>query len=306
MVKRYKIIIGSRGSKLALLQTELALAELKKAHPQREFQVQVVKTVGDKESRAPLEQIGGEGVFVKELEEALLQGTIDLAVHSLKDMPTELNPRLYLAALMHREDVRDALVTRSGKGLKDLPAGSVIGTGSPRRRIQLQTLRADLQVQPLRGNVDTRLRKVLSGEMEGAILAAAALHRLGEGKRVAEYFSPETFLPAVGQGALAIEIRAADQEITELVAPLDHEPTRQAVLAERAFLFRLGGGCRAPIAAWGRVVGDILELSGMVAGSQGEGMLRGEERGPAGSPEEVGRKLAERMLGKGAGAFLVK
>lgn len=306
MVKGERIIVGTRGSKLALLQTELALAELRKEHPEREFSVQVIKTGGDKDRHTSLEEIGGEGVFVKELEEALLQGTIDMAVHSLKDMPTKINPHLRLAAIMRREDVRDALVTKSGKGLKDLPAGSIIGTGSPRRLVQLKALRPDLEVWPLRGNVDTRLRKVLSGETDGAVLAAAALHRLGEKSKIVEYFTPEEFLPAVGQGALAIEIRAMDQEIAALVAPLDHQPTRQAVLAERAFLSHLGGGCRAPIAAWGRVMGDTLELRGMVASPQGERLLRAEERGSAASPEEVGILLAERMLQMGAGDLIAK
>ena len=230
----------------------------------------------------------------------MLAGTIDMAVHSIKDMPAMISPRLKLAAIIKRVDARDVLVSGTGRGLMELSSGATIGTGSQRRAVQLRTCRPDLQVCQIRGNVDTRLRKTYSGEFDGIILAAAALIRLGWQDKITEYLSMESFLPAVGQGALAIEIRADDAEIARLVSPLNHEPTWQSVLAERNFLRHLGGGCRAPIAALGVVIGDILELRGMVASADGNRILQDRQEGPANAPEQVGRLLAQKMLQKGA------
>jgi len=294
------IIVGSRASQLALIQAESVISELTGIHPQLELTIEKIKTKGDQEDKASLAEIGGQGVFVKELEEALLAGRIDMAVHSIKDMPAVISPRLKLVAITARADARDVLVSGTGKGLMELPPAATIGTGSQRRAVQLRACRPDLQVSPIRGNVDTRLRKTLSGEFDGVILAAAALIRLGWQDKITEYLSMESFLPAVGQGALAVEIRADDVEMAELVSPLNHEPTQQSILAERAFLFHLGGGCRAPIAAFGVVKGDILELQGMVASADGSRIMHDRQEGLTFAPEQAGRLLAQKLLQKGA------
>jgi len=287
-----------------LIQAETVVSELRRIHPQLEFAIEKIKTEGDREQKASLAEIGGQGVFVKELEDALLAGTIDMAVHSAKDMPTVINRRLKLAAITERADARDVLVSGTGKGLMELPSGSKIGTGSQRRAVQLGTCRPDLQVCQIRGNIDTRLRKTYSGEFDGVILAAAALIRLGWQDKITEYLSTEGFLPAVGQGALAIEIRADDVEMSELVSPINHELTWQSVLAERAFLFHLGGGCRAPIAAFGIMTGDIMELRGMVASSDGSEILHDLQKGPLIDPDQMGRLLAQKMVQRGASRLI--
>lgn len=289
-----------------MLQAELVLRELKRFYPDIEFTLSRITTAGDRNVQAPLEVIGGEGVFVKELEQALLHHEIDLAVHSLKDMPTALAPGLKLAAVPQREDPRDVLVTTSGHRLTELPAGSRVGTGSARRAVEILALRPDLEVRPLRGNMDTRLKKVVSGEFNGVIAAAAALVRLGWQEHVTEYLPLEHFLPAVGQGALGIEIRADDKKMTELLSSLDHKPSHASVLAERAFLKTLGGGCRAPIAALGIVVDGQLELNGMVAGVKSYRLLRDSEKGLIASAEEIGSRLARRLLDNGAAQLITE
>ena len=238
-------------------------------------------------------------MFVKELEEALLDNRIDIAVHSLKDMTTGLPQGLSLAAVTMRLDPRDILVSRYGK-LAELAPGSKIGTGSPRRAAQLLAYRPDLKVIGVRGNVDTRLNKVSSGELDGVIIAAAAVIRLGQESRITEYLPLESFLPAVGQGALGIEIRAEDEEMKELVYPLNHEPTQQSVVAERAFLQALGVGCRTPVAALGTMNGNTLTLHGMVATTNGSRVLQATEEGDSQAPEQVGNRLAQRMVDMGA------
>jgi hydroxymethylbilane synthase len=241
----------------------------------------------------------GRGVFVKEVEEALLDGRIDLAVHSLKDLPTQIPPRLSLTAVTMRLDPRDVLVSR-GKKLVELAPGSIIGTGSLRRTLQLSAYRPDLRVQGIRGNIDTRLHKVFSSEVDGVIVAAAAMLRLGWEERITEYLPIETFLPEVGQGALAIEIRSDDKEIAELVRPLNHEPTWQAIVAERAFIHALGGGCRTPIAAMGTVRGDTLKLQGMATSISENRILWARAEGSAMAPEALGIQLAQQMREMGA------
>jgi hydroxymethylbilane synthase len=268
--------------------------QLRRIQPGVEFVLQVIKTSGDRPSDS-IETMG-EGIFVKELEEVLRAGTIDLAVHSLKDVPSSLAPEFALAAILRREDARDVLVSSAGQRLSELPTGARIGTGSPRRKAQLASLRTDLKVLPIRGNVDTRLRKTYSGEVDGVILAAAALRRLGLEERITEYLSLDTFLPAVGQGALVIEILASDEERARLVAPLEDEATRQAVAAERTFLRGLGGGCQAPIAAYGLVNQGRLELKGMFLPSEEASLLWGEETGPVSQAEEMGYSLAQKIL----------
>lgn len=291
-----RIIIGSRGSKLALIQTEQFVAGLRKANPSLEFSISRIVTSGDRESPKQFDDIEGSGVFVKELETALLNGAIDFAVHSLKDMPIELPPGLCLAAVTKRVDPRDVLISNGARHLADLPAGAGIGTGSPRRTIQLNAYRPDLQACGIRGNVDSRLRRVTGGELDGVIVAAAGLIRLGWEDRISEYLPVEHFLPAVGQGALAIETRFGDKEITALVRPFNHLPTEQSVTAERALLRALGGGCRAPIAALGTVTGETLQLRGMFAEPDGSQMRSAVEEGPAAGAEEIGIRLAKELL----------
>jgi len=300
------IIVGSRGSRLALRQTELVLAELRRRFPGRRFEVEEVRTTGDRRPDAPLATIGGQGVFVKELETALRARRVDLAVHSLKDVPSEVGRGLVLAAVTERGDVRDAVVSREHRRLAELPAGSRVGTGSLRRAVQVRALRPDLQVVELRGNVDTRLRKVEEGLVDAAILAAAGLARLGYLERAAELLDTDTMLPAIGQGALTLEARADDAEVIEMASSLDHRDTRLATAAERAFLARLGGGCRLPIAALGVVEGDSLRLRALIADAEGRRLLRGEMTGPASDAEALGAALAEQLLAQGAAELIAE
>lgn len=287
-----------------MLQTELVVDQLRQKYPGREFIIKAIKTTGDREQQADLAQIGGQGVFVKELELALVSREIDLAVHSLKDVPTQLGPGLTLAAVLPREDVRDVLVSKSGKGLAQLPRGARIGTSSQRRAVQIKAFRPDLVIRPVRGNVDTRLKKAYSDELDGVILAGAALARLGWLDRITEYLPVELSLPMVGQGALAVETRRDDKEARILVSALNHEPTEQSTAAERAFLRALGGGCVNPIAALGTVRDGILRLEGMVASSDGGRMFRSWWQGIPPDAEEIGRLLGEKVLNLGARQFV--
>lgn len=298
-----KIVIGTRASKLAMVQTEMIAAKLKKLYPGLEISITKIVTAGDRDRQTQLDRIG-VAVFVKELEDALLEKRIDLAVHSLKDVPTELPSCLCLIAVTERADPRDAIVARAK--LEELPPHSKIGTDSLRRSVQIDNYRSDLDICGIRGNVDTRLNKVASGQYDGVVVAAAAMHRLGWEDRITQYLPLDHFLPAVGQGALAIEAREDDIEMAEILSPLNHLPTWQSVMAERAFLSALGGGCRAPIAALGTVSGDILTLEGMVASINSKKVLRFPEKGDAKSAEEVGRRLADRMLSMGASEFLAE
>jgi len=302
---REKIIVGSRGSKLAMIQTEFVVSHLKAVLPGIDVSISRIVTGGDRNRNVPLENMAGIGFFVKELEEALFAKRIDLAVHSLKDVPTEISPELRLVVITERIDPRDVLVSR-GEKLSELATGSKIGTGSLRRAVQLSSFRQDLAVSGIRGNVDTRMRKVTSGEYDGVILAAAALHRLGWEDKITEYLPTEYFLPAVGQGALVIEARAADTELAGMLAPLNHEPAWQSVTAERAFLFALGGGCRAPIAALGTVNGTTLQLEGMVADNKKNRILRSSATGSTSEPENLGLQLAENLFGMGAKELLAE
>jgi hydroxymethylbilane synthase len=298
-----RLVVGSRRSKLALLQTESVITRIREANPDIEVSISKITTTGDKDQRSwPDNKV--TAMFVTELEQALLEGRIDIAVHSLKDMPTELPGGLCLLAVTERLDSRDILVAKAK--LSELAAGSRIGTGSLRRTVQLMVYRSDLQVRPIRGNIDTRLGKVLSGEFDGVIVAAAAMLRLGLKEKISEYLPLESFLPAVGQGALAVEARVDDTDIMSLVSPLNNLTSWQAITAERAFLHALGGGCRAPVAALGTVNGDRLRLEGMVANTGGEKILRATEEGSAESAAEIGAKLAERMFAMGAVAIIAE
>ena len=294
-----KITIGTRGSRLAVIQAQWVLTKLREATPGLEANLVKITTRGDRDSGTALDKFAGQGVFVKELEKALIDGEIDLAVHSLKDMPTEIPRGLFLAATTARLDPRDVLISRAGKSA-ELAPGSMIGTGSHRRAVQLRAFRPDLETCGVRGNIDTRLRKVSEGEVDGIIVAAAALIRLGWQDKITEYLPTEHFTPAAGQGALGIEIRSGDKATALLASVINHEPTWQSVTAERTFLRALGGGCRAPIAALGIVSGDALKLSGMVASVDGSRILRATEEGNAQAPEQVGRQLAQKMAEMGA------
>ncbi|MFC2017283.1 hydroxymethylbilane synthase [Chloroflexota bacterium] len=297
------IVIGSRGSKLAIIQAGSIVAQIKEIRPDCKVSIRKVVTQGDRDRHTQLDRIG-VAVFVKELEQSLLDGRIDLAVHSLKDVPTEMPQDLHLLAVTQRLDPRDALVAKSK--LSELAPGSRIGTGSFRRTVQLTHFRPDLEVCSIRGNVDTRVYKVYSGEVDGIIVAAAAMLRLGWEDRITEYLPLQYFLPAVGQGALVAEARLNDKEMVELVSPINHLPTWQSIMAERAFLRAMGGVCRAPIAAFGTVNNSTLKLEGMIASPNGRRMLRASEEGSTASPEEVGAWLAEKMLAMGASGFIAE
>jgi hydroxymethylbilane synthase len=306
-----RLTIGSRGSKLALWQAEWVRARLSELHPQSEVSIEIIKTTGDVLKHEPLAVIGGRGVFTKELEEALLDGRIDLAVHSLKDLPTQLPAGLLIAAITKREDARDALVLRDGltfaqqPSIENLPPGSVVGTSSPRRLTQLKHLRPDLSIKELRGNVDTRLRKLDAGEYEAIILASAGLRRLGLERRISAPIEIQEMLPAVGQGALGIETRD-DEEVISLLAQLDDENTRAACMAERSLLRELGGGCQLPIAGHAVVIDGRLRLDGLVAGVSGEMIVRDSLEGAPSGAERLGSELARRLLENGAQSLLAE
>ena len=300
-----RIVLGSRGSKLALVQAESVAARIREASPGIDVTIARIVTGGDRNRDIQLDHTASVGVFVRELEEALLDCQVDLAAHSLKDMPTEIPSGLCLAAITERLDPRDVLVSR-GEKLAELAHGAKIGTGSLRRAVQLVAWRPDLEVCGIRGNVDTRLRKMADGEFDGVILAAAGLKRLGWEDRITEYLPTEYFLPAVGQGALAVETRSDDREVTEIIAPLNDLPAWQSITAERAFLRALGGGCRAPIAALGRIEGTRLILEGMVADVKEMKMLRGREEGEPAAAEDIGVRLAQRLLAMGAEEYVAR
>jgi hydroxymethylbilane synthase len=293
---------GSRGSTLALRQTEWVRRRLEAAG--YEIHIRIIKTTGDRLADAPLTQSGSKGLFIKEIEEALLDRKIDLAVHSLKDLPIELPEGLSIAAIPEREDARDAFVARDGMPWESLPAGSHVGTSSLRRQAQLLALRPDLEIVALRGNIDTRLRKLDRGDCEGIVLALAGLRRLGFESRTMKIFLPEEMCPAVGQGALAIEIRAADAKTLEALASLDHPPTRDAIRAERAALRELGGGCQLPIAAHAWREADSLRIIAVVASPDGSRVFRATAAGAKEQPEILGKHIAEDLLKQGAGSAL--
>jgi hydroxymethylbilane synthase len=285
-------------------QAELVARALRNRWPDLEVTLIPIKTTGDKLLDGPLSQIGGKGLFVKELEEALLSDQIDLAVHSLKDLPVTLPPGLGVGAVLAREDPLDALIAKDGLRFTELPIGARVGTSSLRRQVQLLHRRQDLQIVPLRGNVETRLRKLDALGLDAIVLAAAGLIRLGLQDRMTERLQPEVSLPAIGQGALAIETRGDDARMAALANGLDDRETRLATTAERAFLQRLGGSCITPIAAFGQIEGDVLHLTGMVASLDGKRMVKQVHRGDAGAPEGVGRTLAEHLLASGAEEIL--
>jgi len=307
-----RIAIGTRGSKLALWQAEWTRDALIKRYPDSQIDIIKIKTTGDKITDVPLAQVGGKGLFVKEIEEALLKGEIDLAVHSMKDVPTEFPRGLHLAVICRREDPRDAFVSRLNQKtfafqrFRDLPKNAKVGTSSLRRACQLLHVRPDLKIEHLRGNLDTRLRKLDEGRYDAIILAAAGIKRLGLDHRITETLSFEVSLPAIAQGAIGIECRTDDGVIRSLIAPLNHRETSLCVKAERAFLQRLEGGCQVPIAAHARILGDssTLVLEGLVGSINGENIIREHLEGRVTQPEPLGIQLAENLLSRGAREIL--
>lgn len=302
------LVIGSRGSKLALWQAEQARERLLLLSPQTEIRIEIIKTTGDVKTD-PLSIIGGKGVFTKELEDALLDGRIDIAVHSLKDLPTTLPEGLWINAICEREDARDALVLRpdlkmEAKSLLNLPERAVVGTSSQRRLAQLKAVRRDVVVKDLRGNVDTRIRKLDEGQYDALILACAGLSRLGLQDRISARIPIGEMLPAVGQGAIAIETRSDNEFAVETTIKLDHPETRLACLAERSLLRGLGGGCQFPIAAHAIIDHETLTLDGLVATPDGSKILRDNFSGTPDKAEEIGAVLAARLIERGANELL--
>ena len=295
--------IGTRGSLLAKWQAEFVRKQLF-AGAGVETEIVIIKTAGDKLQSAPLTQIGGKGVFVKELEEALIEESIDLAVHSVKDVPTDVPARLSFPAVCRRDDVRDCIVSANGVTLANLRQGARVGTSSLRRQAQLRRLRSGLDVRDLRGNVDTRLRKVESGEYDAVLLAKAGLDRLGLSHRISEILSPEQFLPAVGQGAIAIECRLKDSEAADMVSRLDDLESRNAIIAERALLKAMEGGCQVPLGAWARMERDQMVMDACVCSADGGQCIRQRAVGSPEQPAELGERLASLLIENGAQAIL--
>ena len=298
------IKVGTRGSKLALAQTNSVIEALKKVAPEIEAEICVIRTSGDIMQDVSLAQIGGQGVFVKEIEEALLARSIDLAVHSMKDVPGETPEGLIFAAVMEREDARDVLVSRGNVKMEFMPKGARIGTGSLRRAAQIKAMLPDVSIMPLRGNIDTRLKKIETENLTGVILAAAGMKRMGYLEKITQYLPVELMLPAVGQGALGLEIRMQDTQLSELCAKMNDEQTAAEVAAERAYLRALGGGCRLPIAAYGLLEGKRLTLEGILTVPNGSTMIRDKVWGEIGQAEELGKKLADLILEKGGKRLL--
>ncbi|RLC01311.1 MAG: hydroxymethylbilane synthase [Deltaproteobacteria bacterium] len=307
-MERQHIQIGTRGSKLALWQANWVRSAILESQTGTgtEIELVIIKTKGDKILDVPLAKVGGKGLFIKEIEEALLDGRIDLAVHSMKDMPSEIPEGLCIGAIPERENPKDVLISKNRLVFSKLPHQARIGTSSLRRAAQLRCRRPDIVILPLRGNIDTRLKKLENENLDAIILAAAGVIRLGLEERITEYLEEDIMLPAVGQGALCIETRKDDPEIDSIISPLDHHQTRRVVLGERAFLDRLEGGCQVPIAGHGKIKENTFRLCGLVAGVDGKRMFRETLSGPETESESIGLELAERLLSMGAKEILEK
>ncbi|MBI3291264.1 MAG: hydroxymethylbilane synthase [Elusimicrobia bacterium] len=311
-----RLRIGTRGSRLSLAQTDWVVNRLQARFPQLSVETITVKTTGDRFEETPIPQLARtavsasstKGLFTKEIEEALLDGRIDVAVHSLKDLTSELPAGLTLGAVTEREDPRDCLISREGMPFNELPTGGVIGTSSFRRRVQLLQLRPDICVVELRGNLDTRLRRLHEGQCDALVVAFAGVKRLGREAEVTEIFPLEQVLPAVGQGSLALELRSLNSEVSRYVGPLDHQPSRLAALAERAFQHRLEGGCQVPLGAYAWLEGAVgdapgvaaLHMRGFIADLEGQEVIASSCQGSLDQPEPLGRQLAEQLLAQGA------
>ena len=301
---RKLIKIGTRASLLAVTQSTWVKDQIEQQYPGTTVELVKITTKGDKILDVPLAKVGGKGLFVKEIEDALLDGRVDLAVHSMKDVPTDLPDGLHVAIVPAREIPQDAFISVKYKTVDDLPDGAVIGTSSLRRKAQLACLRPDLNIRDLRGNLDTRLRKLDEGEYDAIILAGTGLNRLGMQERITTLFTPEQMLPAIGQGSLGIELRIADTELLDGMQFLHDNTTATAVAAERAFLLRLEGGCQVPIGAFAVVDGDTVSLTGLIADVDGKVILKEQLSGPSNTVEEIGRTLADTLLAAGGKAIL--
>lgn len=301
---RKSIKIGTRGSQLALWQANWARSALQVYNPSLSVELVIIKTKGDKILDVPLAKIGGKGLFIKEIEEALLDDRIDIAVHSMKDMPAEIPTGLCIGAIPARENPQDVLISKNGLSFSELGPGPRIGTSSLRRAAQLYHARPDVEILPLRGNLDTRLKKLETENMDAIVLAAAGIKRLNLENRITEYLDHRIMLPAVGQGALCIEIRENDPEIDPIVTALDNHHTRRVVMGERAFLHRMGGSCQIPIAAHGKIENNIFTLCGLVADIDGSEMFKNTFSGPEDLAESIGVKLADHLLSMGADKIL--
>lgn len=298
------IKIGTRGSALALWQAEWVKSELEKKYPEVAVSLVKIKTTGDKILDVPLAKVGGKGLFVKEIEEALFAEEIDLAVHSMKDVPTVLPEGLHLGAITRREDPRDALFSQNRMQFHDLPKGAKVGTSSLRRQAQLMHARPDLQIHQLRGNVDTRIRRLREGHFDAIVLAAAGVKRLGFAADVAEYLSTEISLPAIGQGALGIECRIRDGQLNELLSFFNDPDSCTCISGERALLRRLEGGCQVPIACYAHMQNENVHLAGLVASVDGSRVIKDSLSGDPARVEQLGTTLAENLLSRGAAAIL--
>lgn len=299
-----KIKIGTRGSKLALTQTHDVARRLKEIAPEVDVEICVIKTQGDVLKDVSLAQIGGQGVFVKEIEEALLDGRVDLAVHSMKDVPGEIPEGLTFAAIPEREDARDVWVSQDATKIESLPKGAKIGTGSQRRGAQIKAFMPGVEIVPLRGNIDTRLKKIDTENLAGVILAAAGMKRLGYERTISRFLPTQIMLPAVGQGALGLQTRASDTELIALCGRLNHPATHAEVTAERAYLRALGGGCRLPIAAYGLIEEGRLGLEGFLGAPDGSDYVRDKVWGDPAEADALGKRLADMILDKGGKRLL--
>ena len=305
-MKSHKIIIGSRGSQLALWQANWVKSQLENLHGNADISIRVITTSGDKIKDVPLSKIGGKGLFVKEIEEALLAKEIDLAVHSMKDVPIEIPSQLEISIITKRENPLDALISKNGKKLADLPQGATIGTSSLRRSSQLLNYRNDFKIHPLRGNVDTRLKKVEEGKYDAILLASAGLNRLGWSNRITEEISHEIIIPAMGQGALGIETRLGDSKTYNFISSLNHEQTNYEVSTERALVGKLDGGCQVPIGAYAKTEDNLITLKGLVSSLDGKIIHKSEIVGPIDDAINIGQDLGEELLKMGANEILEK
>ncbi len=298
-----RLIAGTRGSRLALTQTKQVAEMVERRFPGVEVELRIIKTTGDKLRDAPLAKIGGKGLFVKEIDEAVLRGKVDFAVHSMKDVPTELLGGLEIVAVPEREDARDVLISRSGAGLEELPQGAVVGTSSVRRQAMVRHFYPHLKVRELRGNVDTRLRKLEAGEYDAVVMALAGLRRLGLEERITQVLPPERFTPSVGQGAIAVVARQGSRA-EEYLRELNHPASYASAVAERAMLRALGGGCQVPVGAFTTAAGERLTLLGVVLARDGSRRVEVLEEGSTEEAEEVGRRAAKALLERGASEVL--
>lgn len=296
--------IGTRGSMLALQQSGMMKKALESLWPELSVELQIIKTTGDKITDVPLAKVGGKGLFVKEIEDALLEGSVDIAIHSMKDVPAVLPEGLEIGAVPEREDPRDVLIMRKGKELGDLPRGAITGTSSLRRMAQILRKRPDLDVRTLRGNLETRLRKLQEGLYDAIILAAAGIRRMGWQDRITAFLDPSEFIPAIGQGALGIEARSNDERVRKILKPINHPLTEVAVKAERSLLKELEGGCQVPIGGHARVAGNNIELLGLVASLDGKEVFRSQQTGPVEDAVKLGAKVAAELLQSGAKRIL--